>query len=227
MSSLSRPYDLLVFDWDGTLSDSAQLIVDAMQGAIAALDLPAREDQKIRELIGLSLQHGMQLLFPELDQAHVHRLLEGYRREWLSPQGGGASEAPLFPLAEQTLAALRDAGYGLAVATGKSRIGLERSFRHHVGIKSLLWTSKTADETADKPDPAMLKEILSEFDIAPARALMIGDTEYDAAMAAAIGMPALGVACGVHDAVRIRAAGALDVIPSVMALPDWLATVRS
>ena len=223
MSTAPRPYDLLIFDWDGTLSDSAQQIVDAMQGAIAALALPPRDDQKIRELIGLSLTDGMRILFPELDQVALHALLDGYRRQWLSPTGGGAAEAPLFAGAEQALNNLRDAGYVMAVATGKSRVGLERSFRKLTGIKSLFAVTKTADKTASKPDPLMLREILAELDVPAERALMIGDTEYDAAMARAIGMPALGVACGVHDAARIRMAGALAVIKSVKDLPVWLA----
>ena len=222
--SMTRPYDLLIFDWDGTLSDSAQLIADAMQGAIAALKLPARTDQQIRELIGLSLDEGMRRLFPELDAAEVMNLLSGYRRQWLSPSGGGMAEPPLFAGAAEALEALSAEGYQLAVATGKSRIGLDRSFRHFTALRSMLAVTKTADETAAKPDPLMLKEILAELSVPVERALMIGDTEYDAAMARAIGMPALGVACGVHDAARIRAAGALAVIESVKALPGWLAS---
>jgi len=222
--SAHKPYELLIFDWDGTLSDSAQLIVDAMQGAIAALGLPVREDEQIRELIGLSLEDGLKHLFPALDQVALHALLAGYRRQWLSPTGGGAAEAPLFAGAEAALNSLHAAGYGLAIATGKSRVGLDRSLRHHSSIKPLFWVTKTADQTASKPDPKMLREILQELDVRPERALMIGDTEYDASMAKAIGMPALGVACGVHDADRIRAAGALAVIESVADLPRWLSS---
>lgn len=220
----ARPYDLLIFDWDGTLSDSAQLIADAMQGAIAALGLPARSDQQIRELIGLSLDEGMRRLFPEMEAGKVMELLAGYRRQWLSPTGGGMAEPPLFAGAGAALESLRDAGYLLSVATGKSRVGLDRSFRHLIGLRSLFAVTKTADETAAKPDPLMLKEILSELGVPVARALMIGDTEYDATMAATIGMPALGVRCGVHDAGRIRAAGALAVIETVKDLPGWLAS---
>lgn len=222
--STSKPYDLLIFDWDGTLSDSAQLIVDSMQDAIAALNWPARSDKQIRELIGLSLADGMRILFPELDQDELHALLDGYRRQWQSPTGGGMAEPPLFAGAESALRALGDAGYTLAVATGKSRPGLERSFRKLAGIKPLFAVTKTADETASKPNPLMLQQILAELNVPAKRALMIGDTEYDAAMAAAIGMPALGVACGVHDADRIRRAGALAVIESVKDLPGWLTT---
>jgi len=217
-----RPYDLLIFDWDGTLSDSAQIIVDSMQGAIAALKLPAREDHQIRELIGLSLADGMRRLYPEAAPGEVMNLLEGYRRQWLGPAGGGANEAPLFAGAETALEQLHGAGYWMTVATGKSRPGLDRSLRKHAGIKPLFLLTKTADETAAKPDPLMLRETLAELGVLPERALMIGDTEYDAAMASAIGMPSLGVACGVHDRSRIRAAGAMAVIDSVSDLPDWL-----
>lgn len=217
-----RPYDLLIFDWDGTVSDSAQIIVDSMQGAIAALGLPAREDGQIRELIGLSLADGMRRLYPEADPGEVMALLEGYRRQWLGPGGGGANEAPLFEGAEAALGRLHGEGYWLSVATGKSRPGLDRSLRRHAGIRPLFLLTKTADETAAKPDPLMLRETLAELGVAAERALMIGDTEYDAAMATAIGMPSLGVACGVHDRARIRAAGALGVIESLRDLPAWL-----
>lgn len=218
-----RPYDLLIFDWDGTLSDSAQIIVDAMQGAIAALKLPPREDHRIRELIGLSLVDGMSRLYPEADPREVMSLLEGYRKQWLGPGGGGANEAPLFEGADRVLEQLHGAGYWLTVATGKSRPGLDRSLRKHAGIRPLFLLTKTADETAAKPDPLMLRETLAELAVPVERALMIGDTEYDAAMAAAIGMPALGVACGVHDHARILGAGAMAVIESLRDLPGWLA----
>ncbi len=219
---MSRPYDLLIFDWDGTLSDSAQQIVDAMQGAIAAVGLPARADEKIRELIGLSLSDGLQRLFPDIDPVAVEALLAGYRRQWLAPTGGGAAEAPLFVGAEAALKRLHAEGYVLAVATGKSRPGLDRSLRRQGAICPLFSVTKTADETAAKPHPQMLIEILRELSVAPERALMIGDTEYDAEMATAIGMPSLGVACGVHEPARIRNAGALAVINSVSDLPGWL-----
>lgn len=222
MSLPPRRYDLLIFDWDGTLSDSAQLIANAMQGAIATLNLPSRSDQQIRELIGLSLDEGMRRLFPELDAAEVMNLLGGYRRQWLSPTGGGMAEPPLFAGARTALEELQDAGYLLAVATGKSRLGLDRSFRHFGDLHSKFMVTKTADQTAAKPNPLMLAEILGELGVSAERALMIGDTEYDAAMARAIGMPALGVACGVHDDARIRAAGAMAVINSVRELPEWL-----
>jgi phosphoglycolate phosphatase len=220
---MARRFDLLIFDWDGTLSDSAQQIVDAMQAAIRGLDLPPRSDQQIRELIGLSLIDGLRTLYPDRAPEVVQDMLHGYRKHWLGPGGGGMAEPPLFAGAMSTLQTLSEQGYPLAIATGKSRIGLQRSFAHHKGVLSLMAATKTADETASKPNPLMLREILQALEIPADRALMIGDTEYDAAMARAIHMPALGVACGVHDAERIVAAGAMAVIESVRELPEWLA----
>lgn len=213
------PYKLLIFDWDGTLADSAAQIVGAMQGAIGALGLPPREDAAIRDLIGLSLSDGMQRLYPQLDTADLLRLLDGYRQHFV---GSGHNEAPLFRGTLMALQELYGQGYRLAVATGKSRPGLRRSLEHHQLLKPLFSITRTADETAPKPDPRMLGEILEEEQIDAGDALMIGDTEYDAEMARAIGMPMLGVACGVHEPGRLRAAGALALIEQVRELPAWL-----
>lgn len=211
---------LVIFDWDGTLSDSAALIVGAMQNAIAALNLPPRSDESIRELIGLGLNEGLALLYPEMDIPALRRLLDAYRGQSLA---GGPAEAPLFPGALEAAERLASAGYQLAVATGKSRAGLKRSFAHHPALRDLILDSRTADETASKPDPLMLRELLAVFGLPPQAALMVGDTEFDVAMARAIGMPAVGVTCGVHAPERLRAAGAAALLTDVAPLPDWLA----
>ena len=214
-----QQFDLLIFDWDGTLADSESLIVTSMQAAIRELDLPPREDAAIGQLIGLGLSEGMQALYPEIDTDELIRLLMGYRARFV---GQGHKEAPLFEGAEETLQRLGNTGYQMAVATGKPRPGLNRSLRHHQSLRQLFVTTRTADETANKPDPLMLREILKELDVPVERALMIGDTEYDAAMARAIDMPMLGVTCGVHEPGRILAAGAVALIESVASLPAWL-----
>ena len=193
-----------------------------MQQAIVGLGLAPRDDAQIRELIGLGLADGMRRLYPEMDTPTLLALLEGYRRNWLASGGAGPAEAPLFAGAHDALQQLYAQGHQLAIATGKSRPGLNRSLRIHGHIKPLFAATRTADETANKPDPLMLSEILLQLDIAPERALMIGDTEYDARMAAALNMPMLGVDCGVHSADRMRAAGALAVVQSVADLPGWL-----
>jgi phosphoglycolate phosphatase len=211
---------LLIFDWDGTLSDSAAGIVRSMQDAIAELNLPPRDDASIRELIGLGFADGMNRLYPEFELQALLGLLENYRRRFVHQ---GLGEAPLFPGALEALGALHADGFRLSVATGKSRPGLNRSLRHHTDLARLLSSTRTADETACKPDPLMLKELLWHEGLEPEQALMIGDTEYDAAMARAIGMPMLGVSCGVHAGGRILGAGAIAMIDSVRDLPAWLA----
>ena len=216
------PYDLLIWDWDGTLADSAGQIVSTMQQAIAALGLPPREDHQISELIGLGFSDSLSLLFPQMNPATVVQLMREYRERAPST----AYAAPLFAGAADGLAALHGAGYRLAVATGKPRIGLQRSLAAHAQLAPLFLTTRCADETANKPDPLMLREILAETGVAPERALMIGDTEYDVAMARSIGVPALGVACGVHDAGRQLRAGAVAVVEAAHAVPGWLATRR-
>jgi phosphoglycolate phosphatase len=217
-----KRYKLLIFDWDGTLSDSAAAIVDTMQVAIRDLGLPPREGQVIRELIGLGMNDVLTRLFPELELNALKALLERYRAQWVNE----TREAPLFPGALEALQALQGQGYRLAVATGKSRRGLDRSLRHHTELQRLLVGSRTADETASKPDPLMLRELLDVEGLAAGEALMIGDTEYDMAMAAAIGMPGAGVLCGVHEAPRLSQSGAAVLLEDVAGLPKWLAMPR-
>ncbi|TJY61189.1 HAD family hydrolase [Sinimarinibacterium sp. CAU 1509] len=214
-----RDVRLLIFDWDGTLADSAGQIVGAMQKAITGLGLPPRSDESIRELIGLGLNEALQRLYPELEVDGLRGLLDGYRARWLSE---GAGEAPLFDGALDALRALHRKGLRIVIATGKSRRGLDRSLAHHHELAALVVNSRCADETASKPDPRMLHELLDAERLAAHQALMIGDTEYDIGMAAAIGMPGLGVACGVHDPGRLHRAGAQAVIEAVAHLPDWL-----
>jgi len=221
---VSRPYELLVFDWDGTLADSAGLIVSGMQRAITELRLPPRSDGQIRELIGLGFYDAMERLFPEFSPGQVHQALEDYRR--LLVQGGhahhGPAEAPLFAGALDTLRELHGAGYRLAVATGKSRSSLQRSFLKHPELQALISSSRCADETASKPDPMMLNELLEHEDLPATAALMIGDTEFDMQMARSAQVGALGVACGVHEQERLHEAGALAILNDVSGLGGWL-----
>jgi phosphoglycolate phosphatase len=216
---LTRRFDLLVFDWDGTLADSEALIVGAMQAAIGDLKLPVRSDRQIRELIGLGLNEALASLYPEFDLPELLRLLEGYRARWVH---SGLQEAPLFPGALESLRALHGAGYRLAVATGKSRRGLERSLATHAELRTLLCSSRCADETVSKPDPRMLHEILEEQAVDAGRALMVGDTDYDLIMARSAGMPAVAVACGVHPRERLVQAGARHILRDVTELSGWL-----
>ena len=213
-------FDLLIFDWDGTLADSAAQIVGSMQRAIDALALPRRTDHQIRELIGLGMHDVLVRLFPELDQSELIGLLTSYRAAYLSNL---PPEAPLFAGALEALQRLDRDGHVLAVATGKSRAGLDRSLDHHREVRRLMRATRTADETASKPDPLMLRELLADLEVPAGRALMIGDTDYDVGMARALGMAAVGVGCGVHEHDRLLSAGAEAVINGVAQLPVWLA----
>lgn len=214
---MTRPYDLIVFDWDGTVMDSAAHIVLTMQRAIHDLRLPTRRPERMRELIGLGLEDVLRRLFPRQDPARLRALLTAYRRRYTAPDG---TSAP-FAGAAEALAALRGQGYQLAVATGKSRRGLARNLEE-TGLAGYFCASCCADEATPKPAPDILEAILLRTATEPERALVVGDTEYDMAMAAGAGVAAVGVACGVHDGGRLLAAGAQVVLPDVAALPGWL-----
>lgn len=221
--SLHKACDLVVFDWDGTLMDSAAHIVTAMQHAIHGLGLPTRSDEQLRDLIGLGLNDAFARLFPELNTAATLQLLAQYRQHFLNPP---LPEATLFSGVRETLLQLQEGGYRLAVATGKSRRGLDRALAE-TGLGPMFVTSRCADECASKPDPQMLEEILWECGVEPAHALMVGDTEYDMAMARSAGVPAAGVAWGVHTPDRLTGAGAHAVLASVVELPGWLSRAKA
>lgn len=211
------PFSLLVFDWDGTLMDSAAGIVGSMQAAIAETGLPERSPEQMRELIGLGMDDVLARLFPEIEINEVKAILEAYRKRYGMP--GQAGE--LFPGVAETLVKLQRQGYELAVATGKSRAGLDRAMAI-TGTTDLFGYSRCADESASKPAPDMLEDILLRAATPHEQALMVGDTEFDMAMATSIGVTAVGVACGVHETQRMLDAGAEIVLPDVRALSAWL-----
>ena len=213
-----RRYDLLIFDWDGTLMDSASEIVATMQKAIQETGLPERSPDQLRDLIGLGLEETIDRLFPHLDPQRVRQWLSQYRQRYLSP----SSRAPLFARTQETLSRLRADGYELAVATGKGRRGLDRALVRTATAHYFSCT-RCADEAASKPAPDMVDDILVRTATVPDRALVIGDTEYDMLMAGNAGVDALGVACGVHAPARLLATGACAILDSVAALPAWLA----
>ncbi|TAM10146.1 MAG: HAD family hydrolase [Nevskiaceae bacterium] len=213
-------WSLLAFDWDGTLVDSAPAIVADMQRAIVDLGLPTRTDVQIADLIGLDILDGLKRLYPELEFAALLKRLIAYRASTPAP----VSVAPLFAGAAQALHKLLDAGYRLGVATGRQRRSLDRELAGHAEVAPLFTWTRCADETRAKPHPAMLQSLCTAAQVAPDRVLMVGDTEYDIAMAAAAGVAAVGVATGSHDDARLLQAGALAVLPSVAELPQWLST---
>lgn len=201
----------MVFDWDGTLMDSTAAIVRAARLAIDQLGLPHKEEAEIMNIIGLGLRDCWEQLFPELDGGGFERFVECYRDHYLAPE---QQISDLYAGARELLAGLHGRGALLAVATGKSRRGLERDLAR-TGLGGLFHGSRTADETAPKPDPAMLLELLHELGIEPGNALMVGDTEYDLEMAARAGVRAVGVGWGAHAPARLVARGPLACVAAM------------
>jgi phosphoglycolate phosphatase len=188
-----RNYDLLTFDWDGTLMDSAAVIALSLRSACGDLDLPVPSDEQARYVIGLGLHDAMAHILPGVDPLHYPRVVERYRVHFLKHDSG----TTLFPGVAKAIAALRDAGFLLAVATGKSRRGLDRALAA-TGLKPFFHASRCADEGHVKPQPGMLLELMSELGVTAPRTLMIGDTTHDMEMARAAGTHRLAVCYGAH-----------------------------
>jgi len=210
--------ELIVFDWDGTLMDSEGRIVACLRQAAVDLGRDAPPPERAREVIGLGLHQALARLFPDADEREIQDLAMAYRRRFLDDE---LAPSELFPCARDVLETLADSGYLLAVATGKSRRGLDREL-DRTGLGDLFCVTRCADETFSKPHPQMLLEILEYTGREPDRALVVGDTEYDMQMAANAGAPAVGVGHGVHPPERLQAAGALEVFDRLVDLPPWL-----
>lgn len=192
---------LFIFDWDGTLCDSKEKITKAMQLASRDLGWEPLVDEVIHNIIGLGLPEAIHRLYPEVELPCRQRLREAYVDHFLSLDKESPSD--FFPGVVETLSQLKAAGHSLAVATGKSRKGLDRIFDVH-GFTNFFHASRCADETASKPDPLMLMQLLEEFQVATDDAVMIGDTEYDMEMARRIAMPRVAVSYGAHHISRLH-----------------------
>lgn len=213
-----KSYRLLVFDWDGTLMDSAHRIVTCMQRAAVDTGQAIPDERAVREIIGLGMREAVERLFPELDDAERESFIEAYRDHWL---GEAVPASSLFPGARETLGWALENDYLLAVATGKSRRGLDKVL-DETGLRDCFHVTRCADETFSKPHPQMLQEILVDLDTGPHEALMVGDSEYDIQMAANARVDAVGVAYGVHEPGRLLAHGAAHILQSLPELPAWL-----
>ncbi|MCD0503759.1 HAD family hydrolase [Bordetella petrii] len=211
------PYSLVVFDWDGTLMDSTNGIVSAIQGACRDLDLPVPTASAASWVIGLSLESALRKAVPELTQAMVPRFLERYRTHYLLRD----PDLQLFEGIEGLLGELGGQQARLAVATGKSRVGLNRVLAA-TGLRDVFHATRTADETFSKPHPAMLHELMQELDVQPERVVMVGDTSHDLQMACNAGVHGLGVTYGAHSPEELRGCGPQAVVDNVAALREWL-----
>lgn len=211
-------YKLAIFDWDGTLMDSIAHIVDSMQQAAVTLGEQVPTVPEVRHIIGLGLPEAIALLFPHANATTREEIRQQYARHFLAHS---AERSELFAGAKPLLDQLTRQGYLLAIATGKSRLGLNRVLAQ-TGIGHYFVATRCADETASKPDPLMLKEILAYTNMAAQEAVMIGDTSYDMEMAQAINMPRLAVTYGVHEAGVLQTYQPLAIVDSVYQLHDYL-----
>ena len=212
-----QQYDLIVFDWDGTLMDSTAHITRSIQAACRDLGLPVPADESASYVIGLGLKDALQICAPTLDPSDYPRLAERYRFHFLTM----GQKTELFDGVRELLQELRDLGYFLGVATGKSRVGLNRAL-DQVRLTSLFDGTRCADETFSKPHPAMLHELTRELGQDPARTVMIGDTTHDLQMASNAGVAGVGVAYGAHPADSLSAFGPQYIAESIGSLSDWL-----
>lgn len=210
-------YELVVFDWDGTLLDSAGAIVHAIQASCRDLGLPVPDDARARHVIGLGLADALRHAVPDLPPESTSAMVERYRFHYLS----GDHSLTLFDGVPEMLQRLKAAGHILAVATGKSRLGLERALDHS-GLRPMFMASRCADECHSKPHPQMLEELMAEFGASAASTVMIGDTSHDLLMASNAGVDSLAVTYGAHPHGHLLDHGPLACLHSVKELDRWL-----
>lgn len=215
---MERQYDLIIFDWDGTLMDSVGRIVECWQEAARSLALPVADDNAVRGIIGLSMAEAIQTLVPGLDEGQTLTFRERYRDLYADP---ALAPTPVFDGVETLLESLQASGHKLAVATGKARHGLERAFGHS-GLKHHFVSSRTACETASKPDPQMVLELCREQGVAPSRALMVGDAWFDLEMGRRAGSDTVGVSYGAGSTEHLLTASPKAVIHRPLELLEWV-----
>ena len=213
----ARRFDLIAFDWDGTLCDSTAIIVRCIQAAVCDVGGAMPSDEAASYVIGMGLMQALAHAAPDVPRERYTELGNRYRYHYLQHQNDLSLFAGVMPL----LGALRDRGHLLTVATGKSRRGLNEAL-HTAQLRGMFDGSRTADETAGKPHPLMLQELMAEFDVAPERVLMIGDTTHDLQMAQAAGCASVGVGYGAHPTDEFARYAPLFVADSVADLHAWL-----
>ncbi|AKJ31145.1 HAD family hydrolase [Caldimonas brevitalea] len=212
-----RQYDLIVFDWDGTLFDSTALIVRSIQAACADLKVPVPDDSRAAYVIGMGLQEAFEHAAPGLAPHLYPELTQRYRQHYFKRQ----HELTLFEGVLGMLQALKQRHHWLAVATGKSRRGLDEALKT-VLLRGVFDATRTADETLPKPHPRMLEELMAEFGVEPERTLMIGDTTHDLQLAVNARTASVAVSYGAHEPTFFQDYGPRFVAHSVRELQQWL-----
>jgi phosphoglycolate phosphatase len=210
-------YELLVFDWDGTLIDSAGTIVWCIQSACRDLGLPVPDDARASHVIGLGLHDALAYAVPGLAPSDYGSVVERYRKHFLERDAA----IPLFEGVGAMLSELLERGHVLAIATGKSRAGLKRAL-DNTGLATLFASSRCADQCASKPAPDMLLELMDELGTGEANTLMIGDTAHDLQMAEHAGVAAVAVSYGAHARADLAARSPLACVDSIAELSLWL-----
>jgi phosphoglycolate phosphatase len=214
---MAKRFELIVFDWDGTLMDSAAAIVASIQAAAIDLGLPPPTEDKARHVIGLGLREALSYALPELEAGRHRQMAERYGHHYRAQD----QDLKLFDGAESLVRDLAAAGYALAVATGKSRAGLNRALAAS-GLAGRFHATRCADECHSKPHPQMLEQLMEELGVPPSLTLMIGDTTHDLEMARNAGTSALGVSYGAHSREALESMAALRCVDSVAELSAWL-----
>ena len=212
-----RRYDLIVWDWDGTIMDSTPTIVQCIQQACRDLGFKAPDDSLASSVIGLGIHDSLRRAVPWIEPVDFPRLTDRFRYHYLAKD----HELHLFEGIRALLEQLREAGYLLAVATGKSRVGLDRSLKHHQ-LGHLFHETRTADESFSKPHPGMLLELSDAMQVPMRRMLMIGDTTHDLDMAFNAGVDAVAVTYGAHPVATLRGSASLAHVDDVPQLAQWL-----
>jgi len=216
-----KDLELIIFDWDGTLMDSVMHIVSSLQGAIETLGLEKRQQEDLRNIIGLGMREAIFALYPDQQTTtFADKFTEAYRLFYFAEQ----APQTLFSGVRETLESLQP-HYHLAVATSKSRHGLDRILAE-TGLESFFQISRCADETRSKPHPQMLNEILDTMDVDADKAIMVGDTEYDLEMANRAGVHPVGVSYGVHELDRLHKHKPVTVLDELSELNEWLSRLN-
>jgi phosphoglycolate phosphatase len=214
---VARDYDLLIFDWDGTLMDSEAKIVRCFELAAADANVNYPGHDAVRNIIGLGLAEAMEALYPEEEPVLHKAVVESYREHFLFRD---QTEMPLFPGVPEGLSALADSGYRLAVATGKARRGLERVLKDSP-LEHLFHVTRCADETRSKPHPLMIEEIIDETGADHNRTIMVGDSVFDLEMARNAGVDSLAVSYGVQPCERLASYKPLACMESFNDVYAW------
>ncbi len=215
--TMAKRFELIVFDWDGTLLDSAGAIVASIQAAALDMGFPAPSEARARHVIGLGLSEALCYALPELAAERHNDMADRYRHHYLSQD----HQLRLFDGAADLVRELAAAGYLLAVATGKSRKGLDRAMAVS-GLGDCFHATRCADECHSKPHPQMLEELMEELGVPPRLTLMIGDTTHDLQMARNAGVDALAVAFGAHEQTTLTELAPLHCAESMTDLAVWL-----